>query len=59
MQRLFIPTIFILMCLFSFVSPIHAANDQTPTVEFTKANVEAPLFERGGNVQPAGGWSRF
>ncbi len=25
----------------------------------TKMNVEAPLFERGGSVQPAGGRSRL
>jgi hypothetical protein len=25
----------------------------------TKTNVEAPFFERGGNVQPAGGRSRL
>jgi parallel beta-helix repeat protein len=37
MRRVFIPTIFILMPLFSFVSPTHAAKDNIPTVEFPSA----------------------
>ena len=35
MKHFFIPPIFILVCLLCLVSPTHAANDQTPTVEIT------------------------